>query len=518
MTLDRRAFLFSAAAAASHAATGGQAGPVRHLLPTVSDRRLLLKASFHAPYSRVVLRIGKRRVAGRQSDSGGRHWHFDSSGLEPATQYHLQLEDPRSRLIGEPWPITTFPDPGERPARLRLAIYTCAGGPEGYIDDKGRNWFLPLAARRRLLQRVLKEQPDALVAIGDHVYWDLRSKIAQFARSEKALREVGVFDRRLPVIGSSNEEVFTRCVGAQVADLYGTLFRSTPVFFVQDDHDYFDNDEAGDDLVTFPPDEFMMRVARAARRLFYPEFLPDDSRPDGLPGVTEGARLGESFGTLRYGKLFEAVMYDCRRNLSLSGPSAGFVDPGTEQWLIERTASAEATHLMHVPSTPFGWSAGKWGEWYPDILDAAGKLTTRKQKPYWQSGWRAQHDRILKALAANQRRIPLIVSGDLHSLAVGRILRSGSLDLRGNPVHTVVSGPIGTGQRGWPSNARGTRALPPDGLEIEEKLPALEKNGFTIADITHEAIRLRFYQWPATDELSAIDGIKPFREETLTRW
>ena len=34
------------------------------------------------------------------------------------------------------------------------------------------------------------------------------------------------------------------------------------------------------------------------------------------------------------------------------------------------------THLVHVPSNPPGWSAGKWGEWYPDVLGDDGKLTT----------------------------------------------------------------------------------------------------------------------------------------------
>jgi hypothetical protein len=37
--------------------------------------------------------------------------------------------------------------------------------------------------------------------------------------------------------------------------------------------------------------------------------------------------------------------------------------------------------------------AGKWGEWYPDILDRDGRLTINLPKPYWQSGWLKQHER-----------------------------------------------------------------------------------------------------------------------------
>jgi hypothetical protein len=64
----------------------------------------------------------------------------------------------------------------------------------------------------------------------------------------------------------------------------------------------------------------------------------------------------------------------------------------------------------------------------PDILGDDDRLTTTKRKPYWQEGWLSQHDRLIAAIAAMPGRIPLIVSGDLHALAEGRMLRSGSLD------------------------------------------------------------------------------------------
>ena len=96
------------------------------------------------------------------------------------------------------------------------------------------------------------------------------------------------------------------------APLYGTLCRSTPVFFLQDDHDHFDNDEATDETVTFPPDNFMLQSARATQRLWYPEFLPDPNRSPGLPGsdspdqsFLRPSGLSESFGTLRYGRLVD---------------------------------------------------------------------------------------------------------------------------------------------------------------------------------------------------------------------
>src|SRR3989441_10682156 len=67
---------------------------------------------------------------------------------------------------------------------------------------------------------------------------------------------------------------------------YTTLFRS-----MRDDHDYFDNDEADDRLVTFPPDAFMFRATRATQFLYYPEFLPEANRPLGLPGASASDRV-----------------------------------------------------------------------------------------------------------------------------------------------------------------------------------------------------------------------------------
>src|SRR6185312_15721617 len=190
--------------------------------------------------------------------------------------------------------------------------------------------------------------------------------------------------------------------------------------------------------------------SRATRQLYYPEYLPDRNRPLGLPGASAADRppgVGEAFGTLRYGKLAEILLYDVRRTQTLAGPSAVFVDGTVETWLRSRMTDREMIHLVNIPSNPPGWSVGKWGEWYPDVLSREGKLTTDKPKPYWQSGWLKQHDRLMAEVAAMPGRIPLVISGDLHAIAEGRMQRSGALDFGKNPVVVILSGPLGTGDR-----------------------------------------------------------------------
>jgi len=133
------------------------------------------------------------------------------------------------------------------------------------------------------------------------------------------------------------------------------------VFFVQDDHDYYDNDEASDEVITFPPSDTMMRLARATQKLLYPEFLPDPNRPRGLPGTREdeGApEISSNYGTLRYGKLLEVLLYDNRRSASMHGPTAVFVDGEVEAWLKQRMQDKAVKHVVNAPGLPPGWTKG----------------------------------------------------------------------------------------------------------------------------------------------------------------
>jgi hypothetical protein len=498
-------------------ASGWDHGSVQHLLPTASHNRILIKASFRAPLLEApTLRLGGNSVRGRMTDTRGEFWQFHAADLKPGRAYTLALSGSRGRALCEPWSLATFPGPDEQPQSLRVLFYTCAGGHEAFA-------FLPAAVRNRLLRRGLSFGPAALVAIGDQVYWDLLApqNSRNMGASPLAEKLAGKFDRSALVLGSDNETVLKRAAGPQIVPVYSTDFRSIPVFFMQDDHDYFDNDEATDEIVTFPPPYFSLQLGRATQSLFYPEYLPDVARPLGLPWSSVGDRIGgvsESFGTLRYGRLAEILLYDIRRTQTLAGQSAVYLDIEVEKWLKARSAAREVTHVVHVPSNPPGWTAGKWGEWYPDVLGADGKLTTVKPKPYWQPGWLKQHDRLMAAVAAMPGRIPLIVSGDLHAVGIGRMLRSGSLDFTANPINAVLTGPIGTRANGWPSARRGTGALPPAHLDMDERVKPIEQHGFTIADFSADKIVLRMFKWDVkTQSVNAIDTLEPFHTAELTR-
>jgi hypothetical protein len=516
------------------------AGPIVHLLPTVSHNRTLIKVSFSQPFTQAPrLEVEERSFTGQRMDSNGYFWCFDATDLRPSTRYEMRIQDASGNDLCDSWPLSTFPAPDARPDRLRLLIFTGLGGHDAHITWRGTG-PLPLSTRRRLLKRALSLHPDALISSGDQIYYDLRyGKSPKYmGRSPESISYAGVFDPSLPTLGTNNEEVLKKAVGPQIAYLYGTACRSIPTFFLLDDHDYFENDEAIQkdgwnwiDLlvgwrspiieagVSFPPDDFALDLGRSSQRLYLPEFLPDEKRPPDLPGSGAHDRpegVSECYGTLRYGDLLEALLYESRRFTTLAGDDAVMIHPQAEQWLLDRMAAEEAIHVVNLPATIFGWSAGKWMEWYPDIRDEKGNLTTAKPKYLWQEGWFAQHNRILKAASSMKRCMPIFICGDIHCQAEGKILRSGGLDLAANPIIVVASGSLGTGPRGFPSGFRGAVAQPPTDLLVQEGLAALEKNGFVIAEFTRDRATIQFYAWKPPEPVEAIDTLKPHHTLSLT--
>lgn len=530
-----------APAGGTFAADGWRQGDLAHLIPGANHNRILVKCSFNTPRKPPLLRIGGELAQAHQTDTEGRYFAFDAPNLKPNHEYALQLVDRNNHPLADAWPVRTFPAPRARPKAVRLLAYTCAGGLPTYPGfTEAEQPFLAIATRRRLLARALSFAPHATIAIGDHVYWDQRTQLdaerAETRRlSTELYRRFGLLDRGLGARGTPNEAIIKAAVEPQFAHLYGVMLRSTPSYFVSDDHDYYENDEASRRFVTLPPHAYQVAFARFTRDLFMPEFLPDPHRPALMSGANAGDRgrgISESFGTFRYGDLVEALIYDCARFLSLKGDAAGLVPPEAEAWLAARAADEGVRHLFHVPSHPFGFTAGKWREWYPDVADVGEgdtavaqmrvgggttfRLTTKRRKFMWQPGWFTQHQRLLATLAAQRRRAGVVLSGDLHATGHALIHASGDASYDANPVHAILTGPLGTG-RGWPSRARGTPPLTATGLTVEAVAPVREKNGFALFDIERDAVTMRLFEWRRGEPEEAIDQLAPYHTHTIQR-
>lgn len=528
-SFDRRELLrlASVAAGASFASSfttsslqaqgGWSAGQVAHLLPTANHERFLIKTSFKSALDGPpVLRIGDRRVQGTMTDTQRRFWMFDVAGLRPATQYDLQIVASDGRPLCDRWPLKTFPAPGSRPDRLRILAFTCGGGFDG-PPLAGKTFWLDMAARRKLLDRGLSFEPDVVIANGDQIYWDQDTIL----NKPKALVDhitqywwgkFGTLDRNVPFLGTKNEEVLKTIADYQIGTLYDVRLRSIPSFFMTDDHDEFENDEFTDGLATMPTSEFGLDGEDATQFMYYPEYLPDAGRPEYLWGTKKTGRApgtNQFFGTLRYGDLLEVVLYDCRRFADYKGVHARLVPKWTEDWLIRRTLAEDTAQFFHAPSLPFAYTSGKLGEWYPDILSENGRMVLNKPKPGWQPGWFAQHQRLIEALAKQQRRSAVLVQGDFHASGAGKMTRVAELNLASNPVHAIMSGTLASGDYAFTSSARGIKGTPSDLVTMDEVIPVAEKNGFTIIDVAPERMTFRIFMWRPPEAVAAIDNLQP---------
>lgn len=117
-----------------------------------------------------------------------------------------------------------------------------------------------------------------------------------------------------------------------------------------------------------------------------------------------------------------------------------------------------------------------------------------KEKPGWQRGWFAQHQRLLQAIASQKKRASVVVQGDFHASAVGKILRSGEIAMA-QPVHIVQSGTLGTGDLTFPSSVRNIQPGASELVQIDETLKPTEKNGFTVIDVTREKMTFTHFMW-----------------------
>lgn len=489
---------------------------IRHILPTVTDTTFSISVSVGQPRSMLQLLVDGKEVPGKKMDSKGRFWSFYADGLKSLNTYDLQLVD-KSGALGEPWSLRTFPGRNTEPETFKLLAFTCAGGADG-LGMPSVQFFKPHSFRQKLFEGALKEQPDAAIAIGDHIYYDLRGEEhPSIGRNSRWLKyfsnwyfsmRYGSFNRSESIIGTENEDVLVRIGDEQIANLYGTRFRSTPIYFVSDDHDYFENDDATPDIVTFPPDNFSRAAHQAIADLYYP-MLPDAPGPE----------WQRAFGTLTYGRLFEASIYDCAGHLTV-GDEAKLIPESAEDWLIGRIKDSPAKHYAMVPSHPVGWTAGKWREWYPDVVapegfvgvvtnenlsDVQGQLTTSAQKYFWQKGWWEQHQRLLEALVKFRQGSRMIFSGDIHALGAVNISNSGELAFE-KPVKSFLVGPVSTSDATWPSAARGIPAGEPGWLTSDELIATREVNGFTIFEFEGLVARARLFYCGGYDRSKGEDG------------
>jgi hypothetical protein len=126
----------------------------------------------------------------------------------------------------------------------------------------------------------------------------------------------------------------------------------------------------------------------------------------------------------------------------------------------------------------------------------------------WQPGWFGQHQRLIEALAAQTKRAPVIVQGDFHASAAGKMTRSGELVLA-QPVDVVMNGTLGTGDLGFPSAFRSVESTPSQLVGMDQAIKPTEKNGFSIIDVTPDKLTFTMFMWCPPQPVEDIDTMQP---------
>ena len=472
---------------------------VNHILASASHEKLAISVSLSKKTTKLELMLdNKVIIKGIQKDRIGTNWQFISDKLLSDKSYKLRLIS-EGEPIYKSWNLKTFPSPDAKVENVSIMAFTCAGGPEGF-KISGKEFFKPLKFRQRVFDEGLSMNPDFAISIGDHVYWDLRRENApQVGRKNKLIKfflgsyiglVYGSFNRSEQVNSAKNEKVLKNIGHEQIASLYGTKFKNTPIFFIPDDHDYFENDDAEEKLVTFPADDFSKDAFKQMADLFYPPLL---DTPDGQPK--------RKIGRIRYGNAFEGLMADCAGGMTLGDKKALLISKKNEEWLLSRINQSKAKTLAFIPSHPFGYTAGKWREWYPDVVAEEGasgtvinellsgnkgSLTTEVNKYLWQEGWFFQHQRLIKAIS-ERKGSRFVFSGDIHAIGAVSIIKSGKLKLK-TKLKSFLVGSVGSSSAGWPSFARGITAESPENLACESIYEVKEENGFTFFNISKDKV------------------------------
>lgn len=482
---------------------------VRAILPSASPDTLAIKILLETPPGAPpALTIDGRTVAAQRMDVDGYAWGFVQGGLNSGTQYTIALRDEHGAALREPWTLKTLPAPDADPEHVRILFFTCAGG-----DEEGSPYgYLPVAARRALFDRALSFKPDLAVANGDHVYWDLDTALkyrrdpATRAATATQYRKIAWIDQDVAFDSETNRRSINTVISRQIASIYEDRFASVPLVFVTDDHDYYENDNAGPWGYSLPPRPFIYGLYQRTAAMAHPFAL-------GRPDIGDAYKSG-TLEAVRIGKLLELNLFDCRRGWS-TGADAGVLFPEAEAWLIERTRASTARHLIQAPSNPLGWSAGKLGEWYADGPSEGSSF--QNDKGYWQQGWFEQHQRLVAALSAQLGRAAISISGDMHASAISTISRSGDLDLSTNPIQAILPGTIGTATPGFPSSVRGVAPFHPKALGVTDPAPMEERNGFSIVDVYRDRIDVRQFRWRPPEPLAAIASLNPSHSFTIAR-
>ena len=205
---------------------------VLHILCSASSDKLAATISLSKGINEVFLKVDEKIFNGTKIDREGKHWQFICENLRSNRTYSLSLVS-KEEILESYWPLKTLPNKNEEVNNLKNMAFTCAGGGDG-TSFGGKEFFKPFVFRQKMFDEGISNKPDIAIAIGDHVYWDLRGgDLPPFGRQQSAFIKFliggllkflyGSFNRNEDGRSDHNEMVLKNIGNDQRASLYGKL-------------------------------------------------------------------------------------------------------------------------------------------------------------------------------------------------------------------------------------------------------------------------------------------------------
>lgn len=389
----------------------------------------------------------------------GHSVHIEVDGLAPGTDHFYRLHSGGATSpVGR---TKTLPPLAEDLPRFDFAFASCQHYEQGYFTA---------------LRHLAAEDVDLIVHLGDYIY--------EGAATERWVRTHEGPEPTTLEAYRARYTTYRRDPALQAAHHAAPWVAST------DDHEV-DNNYAGrhpDDDTS--PEAFLLRRA-AAYQAFY-EFLP--LRRSTMPNGPDALM----YRRLRFGRLMEMNVLDTRqyRDDQPCGdrfkptcpdhvdPSRTILGSAQREWLFDGLTRSEA----------------RWNVLAQQVLlsrfrsvDAEGRETWTMDK--WD-GYPVERDAVLGLLADGAVANPIVLTGDIHSNWVGRLLRD--FDDEGSEVvGTEFTGTsLTSGGNGEPRGEIGARALPYN--------PHFDfynsQRGYVLCSVTPRSWTTRYRRVPIVEE------------------
>ncbi|WP_213955353.1 alkaline phosphatase D family protein [Variovorax sp. dw_954] len=344
-------------------------------------------------------------------------------GLAPARFYWYRFTAGNARSpVGR---TRTAPAEDDTATPARFAFASCQQFEQGFY-----------AAYRDIAAQSL----DLVVHLGDYIYESSWS-------SRHVRKHAGGIPTDLPGFRTRHALYKTD------ADLQAA-HAAHPWLVTWDDHEVA-NDYTDDvSPRSVDPDEFLAMRAAAYQAWFEHMPVPMRMRPRG-PSTT-------IYGRYRFGQMLDVLLMDGRQYRSHHAclikrsaspltdcadrlaPERSFFGKAQESWLAQE---------LQLPPT-------RWTVIAQQTLMAEADRKSGPEHGYWMDGWdgyAAARGRLLDALAADPRRNPLVISGDVHAFFAADLKRTPD----GRPVATEFVGGSITSEGPSPSKVANLLAKNP---------------------------------------------------------